>query len=623
MCGFVGFTSPKKNSKVIIGRMLNSIAHRGPDGRGIYVDENLALGHARLAIIEPEGGKQPRFEKKNKNVLVFNGEIYGYKKFQDQLIKNNIHLKDSSDTEVLFQLIKKEGIYGAIRQINGMFAFAYKDGKSGNVFLVRDRAGEKPLFYSLQDGILIFASEISGIRKHPLYKDNKIDKCSIAKYLTLQYVPSDESGFYSIRKLPPGHILEFTHGKISLIQYWKPEINSLIKKESDNQQKVFELNNLLISSVKNQLIADVPVGVFLSGGLDSSLIAAIASQCKSDVTAFSMRMPGLTFDETPYAKLAAKYIGIPLEIITFENSEIIDAFDSLISKLDEPFADISLLPTYLLCKATSKKVKVALSGDGADELFGGYPNYRAIKFARIMQNFPILTGKFLRFALDFLGKSEKYMNFNFKLKQLSNGFGLHPNHQNYEWMSIFNHEEQSRLWRNKSLLKKFDINFEKKIKHDILMSNSSNYFDILQYSFLVNYLAENILTKTDRASMYNGLEVRAPYLDKRVIESSLMLNRNEKVNVFDSKLILKQIAKNYLPEEIIYRAKHGFSPPLAKLIRGPLKKRVEDILFSRKKSIEGWFDLREISRYWQEHQSGFFDHHRKIWSLMVLKSIAE
>lgn len=624
MCGLVGFTSPGAygTARDLIVTMLEPIRHRGPDGDGVFVDNGLAVGHVRLAVIDLAGGQQPRHDNQTADTLVFNGEIYGFRELARQLTEEGVLLRDRSDTEVLFQMLRRYGPKVTLAKVDGMMAFAYREGGSGRVFLARDRFGEKPLFYGMRNGVLVFASEVAAIRRHPLFHDSGFDRQAVARYLTMQYLPGGDSGFEGIKKLPPGHLLEFHAGKLSLTRYWKPQPHSGNPRLHSSSERISRMETLLSESIRDRLVADVPIGVFLSGGIDSSLVAALAAKHVANVTAFSVRMGDESFDETPYARMAAQHLGIPHEVVEFGNTDLINAFDRVCEHLDEPMADASLLPTFLVCQAAKRSVTVALGGDGADELFAGYPNFKARRFSTLMGLTPRFVGAALRQLIDSLPPPGHYMAPSFKLRQLTYGFGHPPDHQTHQWMAAFSAPEQRRLWRHDAAPEDADGGLQREVDRMLAESGCTHSFERLQYLFITGYLAEDILAKVDRASMYNSLEVRSPFLGRDFAEFALSLPRHDKLNGMETKSLLKQLALRYLPVSIVRRRKHGFAPPLAGMLRGPLKERIGDALFDTSNPLAPWFRREEIERYWHEHQRGIRDHHRKLWTLGVLMRVA-
>lgn len=540
MCGIVGFTSPDTNKEVILSNMLAVIRHRGPDAEGVYFDSHLALGHARLAIIDINGGVQPRIDNDGQGAaLIYNGEIYGYKEIADTLRAECVPLKDHSDTEVLFWLLKMKGLHATLKQMDGMFAFVYRTEDSNAVYLVRDRFGEKPLFYGIRNGQLVFASEILAILQHPLFLNSSLDKTAIGQYLTLEYIPGEKTGFDGIYKVLPGHIVKFDNGILSKECYWCPILDRGMVSTSTNE-RLNQLEILLSESVKQRLIADVPVGVFLSGGLDSSLIAAIAARETSNLSTFTIKMPQASFDESAFAKITSTYLGVKHDVLEVSDLDLQNAFDAFSERIDQPFADSSFIPTYLVCQSARRSVTVALGGDGADELFAGYPNFKIARFAKFMEALPPAAGRLVRQILKFAPASSGYMNYIFLLRQLSYGFG-HPSlHQPFHWMSAFSIQEQSVLWRPEEIPVTSTAELYQIFKQLAEACGSDVQLNKLLFLFTTTYLPDDILMKVDRASMYNSLEVRSPYLGHAFSDYVLSLSGDDKLHGFETKMLLKK-----------------------------------------------------------------------------------
>lgn len=603
--------------------MLTLLVHRGPDDHGVIYNKLFTFGHRRLAIIDLHGGKQPCSDAHG-NVLIFNGEIYGYQQLAQTLSQQHIHLRNNSDTEVLFCLLKHQGIEATLKMIDGMFAFAYYEHRTQQIYLARDRFGEKPLFYSIQNQQLVFASELKAIRQHPLLQQSTLDYKEISSYLTLEYLPGSMTGYQFINKLLPGHWLCFNPKEKShnIHRYYQVRIHSSTSSKHTQEEKIAILRQHLVNSVKQRLIADVPVGVFLSGGLDSSLIAAIARQHSNQINSYTIKMPESSFDESPYAEECAKALDLQHTTIELSNTDVLAGFDRTIAKLDEPLADSSLLPSSLLCHFSRQHVKVAIGGDGADELFAGYPNFQAQQFAHLMQYIPASWGKLLRYSLQYLSVSDQYMNLAFRLRQLSYGFGLPIAQQSIYWMSAWFTEEQQRLWQP-PYQSTINLELNKLLKNVQQESTNSHRINQLLYLFTTTYLADDILVKMDRASMYSSLEVRSPFLDKALTDYVFSLPRTDKIRFFQGKQLLKKLAHSYLPEKIIKRKKHGFGFPISNAIRTLFKERIADIILDRKNPLMDWFEPNQIEHYWQEHQAYRQDHGKKLWALYILMNIAK
>jgi asparagine synthase (glutamine-hydrolysing) len=621
MCGLAGFTGPGADAPMIVRRMIAAIAHRGPDGSGDYIDADIALGHNRLAIIDLAGGAQPRVEAATGDALIFNGEIYGYRDLATELRASGVALRDRSDTEVLFQMLRRSGIRRTLAKIDGMFAFAFREGRTGTLYLARDRFGEKPLFYGLAGGNLVFGSELSALRCHPAFRASGIDREATFQFLTYEYLPGDRSGREGIRKLPSGHLLTFADGRIEVAPYWQPPRGetSAIADEADG---IARLEDLLDASVRERLVADVPLGIFLSGGVDSGLVAALAARHAGDITAFTVKMPALSFDETPHAVKVAAHLGIKHEIVELGRDDLVDAFTAVSERLDEPLADSSLLPTYLVCQAARRCMTVALGGDGADELFAGYPNFQAQLAAPMMRHLPAAVGAMARRGLALAPASPEYMNLRFRLGQLTQGFGLSEDLQSFLWMAPFSADEKQSLWRADALPIDPDATTFAPI-HDLAQRGlPAERLPRLLQLFLQTYLAEDILVKTDRAAMMNGLEVRSPFLARAFAEFAIGLPGHWKLRGLRGKYLLKKLAARLVPPDTVYRTKHGFALPLADLLRTLFFETVRGRLLDRGNPVAAWFNAPVIETLLGEHRSGRRDHAKKLWTLYILFCVA-
>jgi len=623
MCGIAGFTAPGREAEAVLAQMTRALAHRGPDASGIFVDDRVAFGHTRLAIIDLAGGAQPRVDRATGDALVFNGEIYGYRAHADELRGGGVMLRDRSDTEVLFQLIRRAGLPQAVERIDGMFAFSFRDGASGALYLARDRFGEKPLYWGQAPGLLVFASEVSALRCHPAFHATGLDRQAAYGLLLFEYLPGTASGWSGIEKLEPGTILTFAGGRISQERYWRPRIGG---RRVDRDEATEQLGELLRQSVRRSVVADVPVGVFLSGGVDSSLVAAMAAEITPDLTAFTVQVGGgvldNSFDETPHAIAVARHLGLRHEIVELGAADLAEAFDAVSEQLSEPLADSSLLPGFLVCRAARRLMKVALGGDGADELFAGYPNFAVQRFAPAMRLVPAAFGRVLRRAVAALPSDEGYMNRRFLLGQLSHGLGAPIERQSFLWMAPLAPDRLAALWRRCELPTEALAAAFAPIDHRATEAAGSASVDLLLYLFLTTYLPEDILTKTDRASMFNGLEVRAPFLDRRFAEYALSLTRGLKLRRQTGKYILKHLASRHLPRAIVERRKHGFAMPIGALIRTLIREQCRDVLLSRTNPVADWFERTAIEALLDEHDRGRHDHGKKLWALYTLFCVA-
>jgi asparagine synthase (glutamine-hydrolysing) len=620
MCGIAGFTHPGADARLILGEMNAALQHRGPDGNGIFVDNGIALGHTRLAIIDVAGGAQPRVDEASGDALVFNGEIYGYRELAAELRDGGIPLRDRSDTEVLFQLIRRDGIRRAIARIDGMFALAFRDGKTGTLYLVRDRFGEKPLYYGVLGPVVVFASEVPALQCHPEFSEAPPDLAAAYNLLLYEYLPGTKSGWRGIAKLEPGTFLATRDGHTTVENYWRPPPKTIARNEAE---AVDRLDDLIGNSVRDRIVADVPVGVFLSGGLDSSLITAFAAKSSPDLTAFTVRIGQDSFDETAFAADVARHLGVDHQIVDLDAADLLKAFETVTEKLGEPLADSSLLPTYLVCQAARSLMTVALGGDGADELFLGYPNFSVQRFAPAMRLVPASAGRVVERTMAALPGDQGYLNRRFLATQLSHGFGARTSRQSFLWMAPFGPARMRELWHPSALPEA--ENLEKafaEIDRRAAEAGQVGGVERLSYQFLTTYLPEDILTKTDRASMFNSLEVRAPFLGRDLAEYACGLPVRLKFRRGIKKYILKQVACRYLPEHIIFRKKHGFAVPIGRLIKTLFRSRCQDVLMSRDNPVAGWFERTAIESLFAEHISGRADHGKKLWALYILFAVA-
>ena len=594
--------------------MLDCIAYRGPDQEGTWTTDGLAFGHNRLSIMTPQGGRQPRVDEASGNALIFNGEIYGHRRFDAEILRAGHTLRDHCDTETLFWLLASRGVGETLRAIDGMFAFAYYDAGSETLYLARDEFGQKPLYYAEAGGELLFASELGALRCHPLLSTVSPDLHALGLYLMMEYVPGERTGIGEIRELPPGHLLTHRRGATTVAPWGVAgPADPTAGLAEDNA--VSELGRLLRSAVEQQLVADVPVGVFLSGGLDSSLVAALARREHPDVSTFTVQFDQASFDESAHAEAVARYLGTRHHTIRLSDRNCADAFDELVSRVDMPLADSSLLPTYLLCRATRQHVTVALGGDGADELFAGYPNFRLLRLAPLLAMLPGGAGRMLQGIADRLPGAAGYMNPRFLLRQLGHGVGAAAGPQSILWMSAVDPAAQEALWIDRPGIRQTLIN---DVGAQLQSSGGETTFQQWRLHFLRYYLGYDILLKTDRASMYNSLEVRSPYLASGVAHFALRLPQRLLRRGSRGKYLLARLADAYLPAATIRRRKHGFAMPVAALLRGEYRDAVAPVLLDRSNPAWEHLDFGVVRRWWEEHAEGRRDRGKALWALFML-----
>jgi asparagine synthase (glutamine-hydrolysing) len=626
LCGIAGFLRdpdrPAAADEAVLRGMLAPIAHRGPDETGIHVAGPLAFGHLRLAIIDLAGGHQPRVDPVTGDALLYNGEIYGFQALAAELTATGVNLIDRSDTEVLFRLLQREGVAAALEKIDGMFAFAFYEAKTRSLHLARDRFGEKPIYYAQPGGGFIFGSEPRAVLAHPACRGLPVDPGAVASFLAFEYLPGRRGLRQGLSKLPAGHVLTYARGRTEIRCYWRPdpdEAGSARRHESEGE-RLERLEALLDAGVRERLIADVPVGVFLSGGIDSSLVAAFVARHAPGLTALTVAVPGASYDETPAARALAESLGLAHQVVALDERALLDAFRVAQARMDEPLADSSLLPTWVLSGAARRHVTVALGGDGADELFAGYISFKANRGAAALAAIPAGLGRLGRRMLAALPHGAGYMSNGFLLRQLSLASGLDPARQWAACMAPFAPEELDLLWRPEARAAAA-ASLEDPIAERLAARGRKPWSTAeLIHLFATTYLPEDILHKVDRASMYVSLEVRAPYLGRAFAEYAMSLPSRDKLRGLTTKLLLKKLALRHLPREIVLRPKHGFAVPLARMLRETLKEPVGEALLGEASPLGEWFRRDQVERLWREHQSGTRDHRKKLWSLFCLST---
>jgi len=625
MCGIIGFLTRRQADVPDIGllrKMRDTMVHRGPDEEGEYVrpinDQGpfVFLGHRRLSIIDLAGGHQPLSNEDGTVWVLLNGEIYNFRELKVELEKKGHRFQTRSDTEVIAHGYEEFG-KGCFERLHGMFAIAIWDEREKTLLLARDRLGKKPLYYSLIDETFLFASELKAIMAYPQFP-RQIDRLSFMKYLFYEFIPCPHTIFEKANKLPAACYLVWNDRGREIEKYWSPFQRGKPDELLSEKEAAGHLTELLKNAVKRRLISDVPLGIFLSGGIDSSMIAALAQkEAPGKVKTFSISFEDPSFDESKYALLASKHIGTEHYEKRMSPEDLLRLVPRLPNILDEPMADASIIPTYLLSQFTREQVTVALGGDGGDELFAGYPTYLAHKVATRYEGLL----KALHPAISFLGNllpvSDDNISFDFKVKKFLSGIGFPDGVRNYVWLGSFSRSDLPRAL-SPEIANQFN---ESRIVEEI--SSYTREFpcedriSVLQYLDLRLYLQEAILVKVDRASMANSLEVRAPFLDHELVEFVMGLPSELKLRGFTSKYLLKKAAEAYLPSEIIHRKKKGFGVPIAKWIKGPLKELFRDLLSPQRIRQEGFLNASYVEKLLQDHLQNRRDNRKQLWALLV------
>lgn len=619
ICGILKHGMEYSRARAVTLDMCRVMAHRGPDDEGVYVNDDIALGMRRLSIIDLETGHQPIFNEDRSLCLIVNGEIYNYAALRDELVKKGHKFSTRSDSEVLVHLYEENGI-DCLDKVNGMFAFALWDGNQKELFVARDRIGIKPLYYSSINGGFMFGSELKSLLQHPFIK-KELDLEALGQYLTYEYVPAPLTILKGIKKLLPGHFLRVDlHGRMTIKQYWDYNYCDKIVLKSEGEYKEAFLEKFF-RAVKRRMISDVPLGTFLSGGIDSGMIAA-AMQTFSPglVDSFNIGFEDRSFDESVFARGLARDLGLNHRYEICTGSAMIDAMDRVLDILDEPLGDNSVVPTYLLCQYCRKHVTVALSGDGGDELFAGYPTYQAHKLAGLYDLLPVKAGRgLLEKAVQRLPVSTKNFSFDFKAKKFISGLGFCAAHRNQIWLGSFSPLEQKALFLPYVANKLQEKTIFGPIDRLLKSARVETRLDSLLYLDMKLYLQEDLLVKVDRISMANALEVRVPFLDHELVDFVTRLPDNMKLRLLTGKYLLKKSAVGLIPEKYINRPKKGFGTPLADWIKGPLKEMFCDT-FSREEIVrQGLFNHATIDKLLNDHFQGKVDNRQKLWTLFVFQ----
>lgn len=616
MCGIAGFIGA--GTEATLREMITSISHRGPDYQGVFLKDNVGLAHARLSIIDLDSrSNQPFFSADGNFSIVFNGEIYNYLQIKIELEKTGRYtFHTTSDTEVLLYAYIEFGIK-ALEMIHGMFAFGIYNHRQKKLLLARDRMGKKPLYYSYQNNTLVFASEIKAILKHPsISKELNYD--ALNEYLTFEYVPGPNSIFKDIYKLDAASYLIYCEERIQENKsFWKVPFNTTAITYSE---AIDEFDRLFNEAVKDRLMSDVPLGVFLSGGLDSSSVAYYAQKNSTQkIKTFSIGFLEKSYDESSYARLVSEKLGTEHYEQFLSAKQSLDLLPEITDKLDEPFADPSIIPTYFLSKFTKKHVTVALGGDGSDELLAGYPTFISERLASFFHALPKFLHQTFKASSDLLPVSDDNISMDFKVNQFLKGFEEERKYTHTLWLGSFTSNMKNKL---------FSPDIKNKIKNDSGLgiidkywkeASTNDEFNKLLYVYYRTYLLEDILVKVDRASMYSSLEVRAPFLDTRIVEFLSRLPKDFKIKGNNGKRILKDLMRDKIPNDIIDRPKKGFGIPVSMWLRNELKDLKEELLSESRIKKQGIFDHTYINKLKKEHDNKSVNHRKLLWNLMVFQ----
>ncbi len=619
MCGICGVLyldgTPARREE--IEPMLEMLLHRGPDQGDVVVDGSCALGNRRLAILDlSPGGALPMRSDDQTLTVAYNGEIYNYPQIRQTLELEGLRFRTHSDTESLLKLYRRDGTE-MLRSLRGMFAFALWDAGQKRLLLARDRMGEKPLYYYADARVLVFASEIKALLAHPAVpREPALDARKLALYLGYGYAPAPETAFKGIKALPPGHrlLIQSAVGRVTdPISYWTMPfpVGSETVSPAREIEKSGSLREALGEAVRQALLSDVPLGAFLSGGLDSSLIVALMRRhSNANIQTFSIGFEGdASFDETRHAQRVADYLQTQHTAFTVK-PQALDLLPLLVWHHDQPFADSSAIPTYLVSKLTRDRVTVALTGDGGDELFAGYERFYALELARRLGVLPGGLRRGLARLIEGLPESTSYYGVAKRARRFVRAASLPPTLAYFDFIRLF----------DPTLSASLRPDLDDQASRDFLSVCGGDQItlpELLRVNMLT-YLPDDLLIKTDRSSMAVSLETRAPLLDHWLVEMAATIPVNLKLHGSTTKYILKQIARELLPAEIVNRRKHGFGVPLGAWLWQDAS-GVRDLLLSPEARARGLFQMPAVERLIEEHVSGRRDHGQRLWSLLTLE----
>jgi asparagine synthase (glutamine-hydrolysing) len=632
MCGIAGGVwsiGSEGLSRAVLERMTDALVHRGPDAEGHWLQPpntnelkrnaepslGVALGFRRLAIIDLAMGNQPMDNEDGSVRIVFNGEIYNYQDLRHRLEGSGHTFRTHTDTETIVHLYEDLGL-DCFEHLNGMFAIAIWDSLRNRLVLARDRLGKKPLYYTVQNGRLLFASELKSLLQVPGIQ-KQMDPGAVDLYLTYQYIPHPHSIYQGIHKLPPGHFAVFENGQVRVESFWKVDWSKEISIDQATASQ--KLKELLLDSIRIRLRSDVPLGAFLSGGIDSSLVVAIAQQqLQTPIRTFSIGFSESDFDETRYAKMVADHVGTKHE--RFEvNASGMDIVDRLVDQYDEPFSDSSAVPTWYLCELTRQHVTVALSGDGGDELFGGYERYRALEWSGRLQSWLPVSWLNQSWLIKRLPDSNARRSLLRRVRRFCEALGQPPVERYMNWIQIFGEASRLDLYQESFIQQLPDRNPVDFLRNAWNKAGKRDLLSCASVADLQTYMPCDLMTKVDIASMAHSLEARQPMLDYRLVEWAASLPSHLKLKGTRGKKLLMDTYHDLLPNEIWHRPKMGFGVPIAKWFRTSLRDRTMDALLGADARCHAIFRPEAIRALVEEHMSGKGNQAYRLWNLLMLE----
>jgi asparagine synthase (glutamine-hydrolysing) len=618
MCGIVGIVrnDGRPVDEELLSRMNNAIRHRGPDDDGFYINGSVGLGMRRLAIIDLKGGAQPIHNQDRSSWIVFNGEIYNYLELREKLEKLGHTFYTNSDTEAIVHAYDQFGV-DCPKHLRGMFAFAIWNERSQELFLARDRVGKKPLLYAHVNGHLIFASEFSALLLHPDVSRD-IQPEALDYYLSFMCIPAPLTAYRAIRKLEPGHWLRWRKGEVELQRYWQPDFTKKLEiSEEEAGERTVEI---LRDAVRVRLMSEVPLGAFLSGGIDSSAVVALMSQESSDrVKTFSIGFDEQDFSELHHARRIAEHVGAEHhEFIV--RPDALEVLPTLVEHYGEPYADSSAVPTYYVAKETRKHVTVALNGDGGDESFAGYERYLAMRLTEKYRRVPsFLRESVIKETVNLIPSSPLKRSRVKSAKRLLEVVSLPRVDRYTRWVSVFNEETKQPLYSDFFREQTREANATGLLEEWFKRANGIGVLDAMLLTDQMTYLPNDLLVKVDIAAMAVSLEARSPFLDHHVIEFAASLPQNLKLRGLTSKYLLKKVLRKLLPSENLNRRKMGFGVPVGHWFRGKMQPFLREVILSEKALRRGLFKPEWVKQLTELHTRGERDYSQQLWTLLMLE----
>lgn len=619
MCGIVGVIRWNGSDQTrTVKAMTRALAHRGPDAEGFASLGPATFGHRRLSIIDLDcAANQPMIDKESGNAIAFNGEVYNYKSLRSELMCEGDRFSTQSDTEVLLKGLTRHGMAFLSRTI-GMFSIGFWDANHRRLLLSRDRLGKKPLYYHVDDSGISFASELTSLR-HDKNVPSSIDDQAVSDFLGLGYIPSSRCIISGVQKLPPGHFLCIEEGKSPKLEQWW-DLARVVRgqrKWTSIDEAIEETSSLIDDAVACRLVSDVPLGAFLSGGVDSAMVAEVMRRKgpTEQVKTYTIDFNEDSFSEGADAAESARILSVSNEQKTL-TSDIASTLPEVITFCDEPFADTSIIPFYHLSRLARDNVTVALSGDGGDELFAGYETYVADKLHRTCQFFPetiFTAGSW--FAEKFIKPSHKKVGFDYKLRQFLAGHNLPLDKAHLSWRTLFGDAARRKILRE-DVYGELNFDLMNSFATHLDPVQSCDWLSRVQYFDIKTWLVDDVLVKVDRMSMAHGLEVRAPLLDHRLVELAFSMPSDWRLRGIEKRYIFNRLAKRRLPSSLVNRKKKGFGSPIAKWLLGPMRELGRSASMTR--AVGEWVNIHEVERLWVEHDNRSHDHSYRLFSIICL-----